>query len=274
MIFSKIFKKPGIRKKPDHRWFFPIIKSVLYAPCRLHFRYTCLAIPVVLLPLALLAQHATPFDTVFPDTVKQCVVFRDSSRCEMDKGSVCKYAGAGWRSLLVSGRGVVHIAPDSSKFEINLYPHKLIIAPHQAAEIYIYSRNYRLISACVISGKAEWVHKTKVTPLAQRAGIYLQGSDYRLDMTNYVYRDYQNWSRGLYLYDEINLQDFASELSQKYSVRIELDDPGLKEHRIRTAIEARTSLLKALSRLCLISQLSFRVDENNMIKLKAKQDDN
>jgi ferric-dicitrate binding protein FerR (iron transport regulator) len=251
-----------------------IVTSTAEAEASRYFQWILLAVLVTILPFALYAQHSINLTTMFPKTKKDTLTFRDSSWCEMDAGTICKYAGAGWRSLLLSGRAVVHVAPRPSKFEINLYPHKLVVAPYETADIYVYARNFCLISACVLSGKVTWIHKTRESPLAKRAGIYLQGSDYRLDMTNYVYRDYQNWSRGLYLYDDINLQDFASELSQKYGVRIDLDDPALKEHRIRIGIEARTSLLTALNHLCLISQLSFRVDENNTIKLKSKQDDN
>jgi len=269
MIVEKNFKKTRTGNSREDLAYSSILNLTSGWTTRRFLTYIILPVLILVPPLALPAQHYRDLNTIFPKTDKDSVSFRDSSWCEMDKGTICKYAGAGWRSLLISGRGVIHIAPGPSKFEINLYPHKLIIAPNQAADIYLYARNFRLISACVLNGKAEWLHKTKVTPLLKGAGISMQGSDYFLDMTSYVYREYQNWSKGFYLYDSINLQDFASELSQKFGVRIELDDPKLKEHGIRTGIEACTSLLTALNRLCLISQLSFHVDENNTIKLRA-----
>lgn len=265
-------KKVKHKKNQENNSLWPIHSPESRVPHGISPRCIMVFVLSITLPFIVSAQQLPALNTLFPKTDKDTITFRDSSWSEADKGTICKYAGAGWRSLMVSGRLLLHITPGPTKFEINLYPHKLIIAPNQAADVYIYSRNFRLITACVISGKADWVYKTTTTPLTNRAGIYRDVSGSVLDVAANALDEYKNWSKGIYLFDDITVPEFAAELSKKYGVFIEVNDPTLKDHRIHTAIDSATSLLTMLNRLSLILHLSYTIDIDNTIRLKTTQD--
>ncbi|SEW25075.1 protein of unknown function [Chryseobacterium wanjuense] len=225
---------------------------------------------IVNLQVSVVHSQTKNLKETYPNTEKHYKSSADNTTCLLDDDHLYGYSDDSLRLVELSGRAVIHIEPGLKDFVISLSDHKIVIPANEKADIYINSRDFRLISAYLLTGHAYWIYPHHVYYLSQGTGIYLQQKVYHHDSTPHIFTEYKKWLEGVYLYDDITLEELADEMAGKYNIQIPIVDPPLKSQRICIGFENSTSLLKLLNRLSLILDIEYALDENNIIRFSVK----
>jgi hypothetical protein len=221
-------------------------------------------------PPSILVQQPISLKEVFVNRERDHELFSDSSTCEIEKRDDCFFLVTRYgREFMISGRALLHVYPRPTNFIIDLQEHTIIIPPNQTADLFIHSRNWRLISVELLNGSAIWNFNNKQVPMKAGTKLSVRDSTYQPDNDGSGFRECKAWIRGLYLYDDINLREFAGEITRKFGIPIRFDNPKLKDLRMCTAIDSDESLAKLLDRLSTILHLQYYITENKEIRLKA-----
>jgi ferric-dicitrate binding protein FerR (iron transport regulator) len=221
-------------------------------------------------PLSILAQQSVNLKEVFVNRERDHQLFSDSSTCEIEKKDDCFFLVTKYgREFMISGRALLHVHPRPTNFIIDLEQHTIIIPPNQTADLFIHSRNWGLISVELLNGSAIWNFNNEQVPMKAGTKLSVRDSTYQPDKDDSGFKECKAWIKGLYLYDDISLKDFAAEITRKFSIPIRFDDHKLKDLRMCTAIDSEESLAKLLDRLSTILHLQYYTTENKEIRLKA-----
>jgi hypothetical protein len=258
--------------------FVPAFSEAISNQFNTHLMHRLILIVVltgtVCKPFQSSAQQSINLKEVFLSRDRDHESFSDTSTCVIEEKDDFFFSVTSFgRELMVSGRALLHIYPQPTSFIIDLKEHTITIAPNTSTDFFIHSRNWDLISAELLNGSAIWSYNNKKISMAAGTRLHLRDSLYHLDKADFGYREYKAWIKGRYLYDDINLKDFAAEISRKFGIPIRFDDPELKVLRMCTAIDSDEALSTLLDRLSSILHLQYYLDENNAIRLRPKLSD-
>lgn len=225
---------------------------------------------IVNLQVSVVHSQTKNLKETYPTTEKQYKSYADSTTCLLDEDCQYGYSDDSLRLFELSGRAVIHIEPGLKDFVISLSDHKIVIPANEKADIYINSRDFRLISAYLLTGHAYWIYPHHQFYITEGTGIYIEQKAYYHNSADKIFTEYTKWLEGLYLYDDITLEELADEMAGKYNILIRIVDPVLRNRRIRLGFDKSTSLLTLLNRLSLILDIEYVLDENNIIRFSAK----
>lgn len=221
-------------------------------------------------PLSISARQPINLKEVFLSRDLDHESFSDSTTCEIEKQDNFFFSVTSFgRELMLSGRALLHIHPQSTSFIIDLKEHTIIVPPNKSADLFIHSRNWNLISAELLNGSAIWCYNNKKISMAAGTRLHFRDSSFHLDNADFGYREYKAWIKGRYLYDDISLKDFAAEITRKFGIPVRFDDPNVKVLRMCTAIDSDEALFTLLDRLSSILHLQYYTSENKEIRLRA-----